>query len=281
MVVKITRSEAHSARLLNEGAVLRLLAHVDVAAGRTPLAWFSGFHAGRAVLGESLLDGEPYTIPPERGARTRHGQLDDALGWLTDLAEATSHAVPSVDMAAVLLTLLGRFEEVYSPRATEVAALREQFAALGTLSTTMPSVLQHGDPGIWNLLVDAEGRTMFLDWEAGEPDGMPLWDLLYLFRSHAIEAGRRAGVANRVEAAARDLVGDGPLAGVFAEAVAAYCRRVSLPPAAVPALTLGCWVHRALKEAARSAPGRLDEGLSVQLIRRMLATHPAPPALDK
>jgi hypothetical protein len=275
-IVKITRSDIHAARLQNEASTLRQLAELRVAKERTPQPWFSGFYAGRAVLGASLMTGRPYRVLGAGDGPEARAQLSEALAWLTELAEVTAHPVPAADVAAVLLTLLGRFQQLYAPPAWEVAALRAQFEQLGAQAAAVPSVLQHGDPGIWNLFVDDQGRTVFLDWEAGEPDGMPLWDLLYLFRSHAIEAGRRAGVRDRVDAAARHLTGEGPLADLLVDAVREYCARVGLAPQAVSPLTYGCWLHRSLKEAARSPAGRLDQGLSVRLIRRMLAQPDAP-----
>ncbi len=287
VVVKVTRSQAHAPRLQNEAAILGQVAQLRTSAGRTPVPWFSGFHAGRAVLGMSLMDGVPYTVtaalPPageasdgSPGARRAHGQLADALGWLTDLAEETAHPADSAQLATVLLTLLDRFERVYAPPQAEAAVLRAEFERLADLDRPLPIVVQHGDPGIWNLLVDGEGRTVFLDWESGEPDGMPLWDLLYLFRSHAIEAARRDGVSDRVEAAVRALTGAGPLPDLLVEAIRRYCQRVGLPLEAVEPLMLGCWLHRALKEAGRSSAANLDEGLSVRLLRRMLAEPDAP-----
>ena len=47
-------------------------------------------------------------------------------------------------------------------------------------------VFQHGDPGVWNLLITPDGRPAFLDWEAAEHHGMPVWDLFYAARSVGI-----------------------------------------------------------------------------------------------
>jgi hypothetical protein len=233
LVTKITRSEAFSTRLQNEASTLRQLAQLEIADGRAPKPYFSGFHAGRAVLGQSLMAGRPYQVPAGRVGRQGHAQLAEAVGWLTELAGATAHQVPAADVAAVLLTLLARYEAVYAPTAGELAQLRAQFEALSGLTRPIPSVLQHGDPGIWNLLVDDHGRTVFLDWEAGEPDGMPLWDVLYLISSHAIEVGRREGVLDRAEASVQHLTRPGPLADLLVDTIGAYCRRTRLPPEAV------------------------------------------------
>lgn len=271
VVVKVTRSRKHAARLQNETSRLTQLAGLEIADQRTPKPHFSGFHAGRAVLGQTLMAGVPYELGSRRGSQAAEEQLADAMGWLTSLGAATAHEVPASDMAAILLTLLDSYAQIYRPAASEVTRLGTEFERLGALSQPLPSVLQHGDPGVWNLLVDDRGRTLFLDWEAGEPDGMPLWDVLYLFRSHAIEAGRRAGVRDRAQAASRHLTGDSALSDLLVDTIGTYCRQVGLPPAAVEPLIFGCWIHRSIKESSRSHAGRLHEGLSVRLIRRMLA----------
>jgi hypothetical protein len=273
-LVKITRASAHRARLENEGRALEQLVDLPLAAGRVPAPWFAGTHAGRAVLGESMIDGEPFTSVARWEPTDPH--LGDAAGWLTDLGAATRVAVPATVVATALMTLLERYADMHRPTTIEHAALRDRFEALGQIDLPIPTVFQHGDPGIWNLLVDGSGRTVFLDWEAAETDGLPLWDLLYLVRSYAIATSRRAGVRDRLEAATRHLLDGSPLGDRIVDLVATYRERVGLPAAAVEALIYGCWVHRSLKEATRMAPDRLADGQFVRLIRRMLAAPEAP-----
>jgi hypothetical protein len=273
-LVKVTRSEVHRARLENEALTLDRLSAMPVAAGRAPEPWFAGRHAGRAVLGTSMIDGVPFTTRARWDADCPH--LGDAAGWLTELGAATRVETPAATVAGALLALLNRFERVYRPSSAERAALRERFEAVGRIGSPIPAVLQHGDPGIWNLLVDGTGRTVFLDWEAAEPDGLPLWDLLYFVRSYAVAASRRTGVRDRLEAASRHLLDASPLGDRLVTAVEAYRERVGLPVRAVEALIYGCWVHRSLKEASRMAPERVADGQFVRLIRRMLAQPDAP-----
>jgi aminoglycoside phosphotransferase (APT) family kinase protein len=226
------------------------------------------------VLGESFVDAVPFAQRATWGPTCR--QLDDALGWLTTLGAATRREVPPAIVAATLLALLDRFVATYRPTAAEVAALRSRFEALSSIDGPLPTVLQHGDPGIWNLVVDREGRTVFLDWESAEPDGLPLWDLLYCFRSYAAAASRRAGNRDRVDAAAGVLLDDTPLSERLVAAVADYRVACGLPVEAVDALVFGCWVHRSLKEATRLPAARLADGNYVRLVRRMLDRPDAP-----
>lgn len=273
-LVKITRSDGHRSRLENEGRALERLATLPAAAGRAPVPWFAGRHAGRALLGISMVDGAPFrrraTWAPDDPL------LGDAVGWLTDLAVATRVAAPAAVVGHALLTLLDRFERLYRPPADEARALRDRFEAVARLDDPIPTVLQHGDPGIWNLLVDRDGRTVFLDWESAEPDGLPLWDVLYLARSYAVAASRRRGARDRLDAAARHLLEASPLGDRMVELVTAYRERVGVPAGATEGLIFGCWLHRSLKEASRMKPDRIDDGQFVRLIRRMLERPDAP-----
>lgn len=273
-LVKVTRSPRHSARLENEAQALERLTSLSLAAGRAPEPWFAGRHADRALLGESAIDGEPFTSRARWNADCPH--LADAIAWLTELGVATRRPVPPGTVATSLLALLDRYVWIHRPAASEREALHDRFAALARIGDPIPTVFQHGDPGIWNLLVDPAGRTVFLDWEASEPDGLPLWDLLYLFRSYAVATSRRAGTRDRLAAASRHLLDASPLGDQLVRAVERYRDQVGVPAGAVEALVYGCWVHRSLKEATRMAPDRLAEGQFVRLIRRMLKEPNAP-----
>ncbi len=273
-VVKVTRSSVHSDRLRNEDAALSAVGAMPIAAGRVPQRWFSGTHAGRAVLGESFAPGEPFrdraTYAPDDPL------LTDALGWLTDLGAATARPVPAADVAEVLGRLLERYERVYAPDDAERVALRGLVEQLADVPAPIPLVRQHGDPGIWNLLAGPRGRTVFLDWESSEANGIPLWDVLYLFRSYAIAASRRRGTRDRVAGARRHLMASSPLSDRLLSVVEAYRDRIGVPAEAIEALTYGCWIHRSLKEASRLPRARLPRGNHVRLIRAMLAEPDAP-----
>ena len=273
-VVKVTRSGVHSDRLRNEDAALSAVGALPIAAGRVPERWFSGSHAGRAVLGESFVPGEPFRDATTYGPDDP--LLADALGWLTDLGAATARPAPAPDVAQVLGRLLDRYERVYGPDDAERTALRGLVERLADLPDPIPLVRQHGDPGIWNLLAGPRGRTVFLDWEASEANGIPLWDVLYLFRSYAIAASRRRGTRDRVAGARRHLMASSPLSDQLLAVVEAYRDRIGVPGEAIEALTYGCWIHRSLKEASRLPHTRLAKGNHVRLIRAMLADPEAP-----
>lgn len=273
-LAKVTRSPAHTARLLNEASALAILGDLPIAEGRVPRRWFWGEHAGRGVLGASVVEGPSFSA----GAAFTPDDpwLRDATGWLTDLAVATARPVPAEEVATALRVLLARYVRIYAASEDEAERLEAKIRTLHRIEAPIPSVLQHGDPGIWNLVAQPDGRTGFLDWEAAEPAGLPLFDLLYWFRSYAIASSRRAGLRDRLEAASRHLLDGSPLADRLVETVDDLRQRIGLPVEAIEPLVYGCWIHRSLKEATRLAPESIHRGQFVRLIRRMLERPDAP-----
>jgi hypothetical protein len=273
-LAKVTRSAAHTARLSNEASALAALGDLPVAEGRAPRRWFWGEHAGRGVLGASIVDGPSFTA--RASFKPDDPWLRDALGWLTDLAVASARPTAAEDVATALRVLLTRYVRIYGPTTDEADRLEAMIGSLHRIDGPIPSVFQHGDPGIWNLVAQPDGRTGFLDWEAAELTGLPLFDLFYCFRSYAIATSRRAGTRDRLDAASRHLLDGSPLGDRLVETVDDYRRRVELPAAAIEPLLYGCWIHRSLKEATRLAPEGLQRGQFVRLIRRMLEQPDAP-----
>lgn len=268
-VVKLTRDPAYNARLENEERALAHLAALGLAdADVLPRPAFFGYHAGLVVLGQTALVGQPFS---SRSALTAECPLARAaLRWLEDLAVATadpSGATPAA-VGAALGALYERFAAIYTLTDTQHAVLGGAIAELAGGAGPLPTVFQHGDPGAWNALALPDGRAAFVDWEAAEAHGLPLWDLLYFLRSFAVRAARRRGQRDTLAAATEAFLRSAdPLHGMVRSAVASYVARVGLDPAHVAPLFLTCWMHRALKESTRLAPGRLQHGHYARLVR--------------
>jgi hypothetical protein len=257
-VVKLTRDPAHNARLENEGRSLRLLEQRGFGEGTLPRTLFDGHHAGLAVVGESALDGVPFRT--RASGRADCPWLAKAVGWVTSLGEATvdHDAATPEEAAAALDTLLTQWADVYQPSESHHAFLADQVAAVARSNAPFPAVFQHGDPGTWNALALTDGRVGFLDWEAAEPVGMPLWDLFYLLRSYSVSAGRRA------PAAASFL--DDALVGVATDAISRHVAAIGLRPELVGPLLYTSLLHRSLKEATRLPPERIGDGPFARLL---------------
>jgi hypothetical protein len=200
-----------------------------------------------------------------------------ALEWLAQLGLATAHsAARSADVAAALDDLASRFTALYRLTSAQRTALERRLDLLGSAGRPLPLVLQHGDPGTWNLLVGAAGTPAFLDWEAAERHGMPLWDIFYFARSFAVTVARARGRTSRLGALRRELLADGPVNRLLAAGIERHCADIGLDRELVESLFVTCWMHRALKEATRLSPARLDAGHYVNLLRLSLDRADSP-----
>jgi Phosphotransferase enzyme family len=269
LVVKLARDPRQNERLENEWRALRWLSDANVR-GHVPRPAFFGHHAGLAILGESALRGTPFR--QATGATHDCPLARASLDWLLELGRGTAHRVrDEQDLAAAIGELATRFTALYRLTKAQRAALQRHVDALAEAGSSLPLVLQHGDPGTWNLLVSAAGAPAFLDWEAAERHGMPLWDAFYFVRSFAVTVARRRGRTSRLAAVHRELLADGPLSRLLTVAVNGHCADIGLDESLVDPLFATCWMHRALKEATRLSPRRLDSGHYVNLLRLCLS----------
>jgi hypothetical protein len=274
-IAKMVRDPAYNRRLENECRALRLLREsgLDDPAS-APKVVFFGYHAGLAVVGESVIDGVPFVERSRLDADCPY--LGAAVDWFTTLGIRTVSADPAdpVETSATLSSLLETFQSLYGVPQDEERFLRAQIERLGTGQQPMPLVMQHGDPGIWNLLARPSGRIAVLDWEAAETHGLPLWDLYYFLRTYGVAGARLRGVRDSLEAFTRQIFEPTPFRRVFTEAVGRYNARVGVDAACAEPLFYTCWMHRALKEATRLPAARLQSGRYLGLLRALIARSP-------
>jgi hypothetical protein len=266
-VVKLTRTGEMNYRLENECRALELLADVDgLDTSSVPRAVFSGHHAGLAVVGESAIDGVPLLSRTDGSPACPLGGT--AISWLHDLGCRTAdpEAASPREVADGLARLLERFIEIYRPAARHRAFLESQIVRVATAGGQFPLVFQHGDPGVWNVMATGDESVAFLDWEAAEPQGMPLWDLFYFLRSYCMRSVSVRGKRARLDALARLFLADSPLATLVVDSTRRYTAGTGLPGELVEPLFYTCWMHRALKEATRLVPSKLSTGHYYQLL---------------
>jgi hypothetical protein len=266
-VVKVARDPSINPRLENEWRALLRLRELGFAKdGSVPEPAFYGTSGRLAVLGLGGIAGRRFTQADPAGP-----SVVGAVEWITELGattvDPTGAAGPVV--ARELRRLLAHLVDLYAIDADHRSILAEQIDVIEG-AQFLPLVFQHGDPGAWNLLVRPSGEASFLDWEAAEPNGMPLWDLFHLMRSFGVMAARADGARDALEGFGTQLLQDTPLSLMLRESTAVYCTRVGVAPDLVEPLFHMSWMHRALKEATRLVPGRLERGHYVNLMRRCL-----------
>jgi hypothetical protein len=276
LVVKLTRDAAHNSRLENEWRALRLLEQTGPpGSGLVPRPAFFGHHAGLAVLGESAVAGRP--LRRCTSGRADCASAGAAMRWLGELGAASAHpATPDLDLPGALHDLLTRFELLYRLGEVQRQRLRTHVEAVADAAGALPLVTQHGDPGTWNVLIADDGRPVFLDWEAAERHGMPLWDLFYFARSFAIRVAGASGGGGSFRALRSELLGDGPVNRLLAAAVERHCAQIGVDGDLVEPLYTTCWMHRALKEATRLQASKLQRGHYFKLLELSLSSPDAP-----
>jgi hypothetical protein len=242
LVLKVVRDPIDNHRLENEAHVLRRLESIAEVSPALPRVHAAGVLRDRAFVLQSLApDRELSHLAPREASVA----VDALTGWVIALSRATAHHDPVGTGADPLGELVRRFEASFRSPPRVSRRLRDD---VGELSDSLPLVVMHGDLGLWNVRFGENGRPHLLDWEAGELDGPPLWDLFYLFRSLA---ARRTPGRDPVRAVERHLFSRSPLSDLQARAIDHGLRASGCPPRLVPALYRLCWVHRAVKESTR------------------------------
>lgn len=265
-IVKMVRDPVYNARLENEYRALALLDERGVRGKAVfPKAEFFGHHNGLAIAGESHIDGVPFRAETEATADCPYAR--DVVDWLIHLGAATACPSSPTQVATVLEELLSSFAELYSPSDEVYGFLADQITTVGRFQGEFPLVFQHGDPGTWNIFVTKERRVAFLDWEAAEPQGMPLWDLFYFLRSYSTWVARKGGTRDTLKGFQEQFLSEGPMAQFVAETTERYIQQVALPRAMVEPLFYTCWMHRALKQATSLPVNKLATGHYLNLLR--------------
>ncbi|MGH8907542.1 MAG: aminoglycoside phosphotransferase family protein [Egibacteraceae bacterium] len=277
IIVRLTRHPALNHRLENEWRALRRLERIGVGDAETlPRPRFFGWHQGLAILGETAIQGVAFQGRSRGGVDCPYGRA--MIDWLVDLGVRTADRTsfgPS-EIAGAVSALHDRFTATYQLRPDHARILADHVAALCSKADRLPAVMQHGDPGTWNLMVTPAGRVGILDWEACEQHGMPLWDIFYFLRSYGVWASRVAGTRDQLRGCARQFFDASPRSELAASAVERFCERAGLSGQLVEPLFFTCWMHRALKEATRLRPGRVNSGHFVRLLRRCLQERRSP-----
>ena len=276
-VVKITRHPDLNFRLENEWRALTILREHGVGTDDTlPRPLFLGSHRGLAVLGESAIGGIPFRKRTRATADCAYASA--AVEWLLELGRATAFPARADARGALseLDALFKQFTRTYRLEPREEDLLGAHAAALVDSSNGLPHVFQHGDPGPWNLLITPDGRPAFLDWEAGEPRGMPLWDLFHFVRSYGLLVSRAAGTRAPLQSFTEHFLQRSAVNRLLVDATSRFCAQTGLAADRVEPLFYTCWMHRGLKEAATLPRHRLESGRYVGILRLAIERRESP-----
>jgi thiamine kinase-like enzyme len=219
------------------------------------------------VLGETILAGVPFKQKSRDPFDSPYGPK--AVEWLTKLAECTVQKtiVSPAQVASSLEQLFEQFAAIYTVEPRYLDFLAGQIKRIRQFSGLFSTVFQHGDPGTWNAIITPEDEVTFLDWEAAEPQGIPLWDLFYFLRSYTMGAAPRLRHYDRIEAFRRQFIDNPSLASMVMRSVEQYCRRIDLSGELIEPLFYTCWMHRSLKQATLLPKHKLSRGHYLNLLQ--------------
>ncbi|MDZ7343945.1 MAG: aminoglycoside phosphotransferase family protein [candidate division KSB1 bacterium] len=276
-VVKMTRAPEFNARLENEYRVLSVLKEKGFAApGTFPEPLFFGYHENLAILGQKAVHGAPFRSRTRATADCPIAR--DAIEWIVKLGVASAPKLTATpaQVGEALMKLFRRFAQIYPLASFEHEFLVTQIKRMSCKSTYIPVVFQHGDPGTWNMLVSEQGHVIVIDWEAGEMQGMPLWDLFYFMRTYGSWMARIQGNTDPLENFARSFLQPSALSALLAKTVERYCNAIGLDEKLIEPLFYTCWMHRALKESTRLTEASLEKGHYFNLLRRCIEQRQTP-----
>ncbi len=277
LVVKLVRDERFNPRLERAWQALDGLGrHHPELARLGPKPVFFGRHAGLAVMAESIVDGDPL--------KSRlSGEPDDPLiATVVDrfvtlgIATADATVAAPAEIAAELRTMVARYVAIYGPTQAEQDGLAAAVERVAAANGPIPLVLQHGDAGAWNVIVDRTAEPVLIDWEAAVPHGMPLWDVFYFVRSAAALVARQTGSRDALTGIDRTIIRGGPLAELIADAADRTCTATGLARDLIEPLFVLCWMHRAVKASTTLSTDRLARGHYRRLVAMSMERRAAP-----
>lgn len=269
LVIKSTQEPRFNDRLAAEAGALEAIHEGQLNKGfAVPEILFSAEHAGLLLVAQSKLDGVPFrqVVQPQTDS---HG-WDAGIAAVTALGAATARPSTAGELAGALDRLVTSYRDVFNPPdwvAAELNAVTDRLR-----EQPIPAVMQHGDPGVWNMLVDDGGQLGVLDWENTDRAGMPLWDLFVFARTFGIFMADAAGVRYGPGVFTRQLLEPGALQRALSAATKEYCSALGIGEEAVADLFILCWAQQAIREAATQPTPSWQLGRSNRYLEASLQT---------
>lgn len=243
-VVKVARVSDSGMVTDREAAVLRALeATAPMIRETAPACLAVGRPWGLPTLIETGLAGEP--LDPGTVRRDPAAALDLVLPWLVALVPAPSDAPPAVERLERLLeSSLDGFAASFRPSPDERGRIERTKAIVASLrDVQLPVAIEHGDVSHPNLLVGPDGRLAAVDWELGEPRGLPAHDLFGFLGYVAIARARAEKAHAQGEALRAAILEDDGWTWPAAER---YAWAIHLDPSLLSAMAVMSWARRAV-----------------------------------
>ncbi len=233
-----------------------------------PTLVFADEHETLAIVCQTRLAGVPMRAVLDRspqGLIARAG-----FSAVIDLSARTVGAPVAGETLDAMATLAEDLIRIYRPPAAVMEAIRQTAAHLGEFD--LPAVFMHGDLGVWNMLCGGDDIVGVLDWENGDPEGVPMWDLFVYARTLGVfladVSGRRYGPS----VFTGQLLRESELRKSLMSQLDEYRRHVDVPAEAVDSLFVMCWAQQAVREAASQIQPTWLQTRGTQLLAAALGT---------
>lgn len=257
LVAKISRQADSGAVTRREAQVLVAVASgPDVIRSSAPRLITQGTPWGLPTLVETGLNGEP--LDPSAVRRDRDRAMALVIPWLAGLVQHAASLGTTPGAADRLQRLLDEPMVAFGLAMPPDDAWRQRIDATRAIleplrSVPLPDVIEHGDVSHPNLLVAPDGAVAAVDWELGEPHGLPAHDLCG-FLGYVAAASARATAPERQAAAITAAMRERE--GWMDRAAGDYASRIDLDPSLLPALTVASWARRVVGLVERLHDGR-------------------------
>jgi hypothetical protein len=262
VIVKISRDAKFNFRLENEFSALKFLRSSGYLNPNTLAKPLLLDKCGDlAVTTQRIVDGTPFKSVSLRTAGC--AWMHRAVFWIEELGEMSAHAFPGA-VSTVFSELVSRCDDYFTFTEAERHALKEHIAALTECNALMPAVYQHGDTGVWNLAAQRDGTLAVFDWENGDPEGIPLWDLFYFLASYGRLCRAESKSYCGIESFA---VPNSFLRETAQRAISSYTKAVGVPETAINSLFYLFLAHRALREAWYVPKAQRQQGEYIRSLR--------------
>ena len=246
-VVKVPRSPRDEYNVRSEANILDEFLTRAQGAARAPEGHHLARHGGRLVLVEDAATGTPLdrrTVRQDPAAALTAG-----LRWLEQVpvgpASCLANDGRGHDLIEVPLAQLATGDRRRAGWQVRAQRLLEPLQ-----ETELPVVFEHGDFSHPNLFVAADGELVAIDWERGQPNGLPLHDATF-YTAYLAESVDQPKNPEALVAAYRRAVRHLGWAHVDLDL---HVEHLGLDRRLLPLLELACWTRALADQSTATGP---------------------------